>query len=116
MTDHSIPPLDIQLTPLANAMLRRHLLKCAEAGLPVTYNSLCKASVDEFRRIENTPAEAELEPLRQKFIEDEVMAAGPVVSQQLLEDDEFMGQFFCDRIVSFAVIHYLTTVLKEAGQ
>ena len=113
MAEQNIEPLDVQLTPLATAMLRRHLLMCAKAGLPITGDSLCKAAVREAGRLYANPsAEAEVERLRHRYIEEEVMAAGPVVSQQLLEDDEFQQQFLCDRIVSFAVIHFLNNIIK----
>ena len=112
MADRDTSPLDVQLTPEATAMLRRHLLKCAEAGLPVTANSLCRASMQEAMRIEGTPAGAAREHRWKKYFRGQIRAAGPVVSKQNLQYDEIHDQFLSNRIASFAVIQYLTTVIN----
>ena len=111
MAEHNIEPLDCELTPVATEMVRRHLLKCAEAGLPITSESLIQTAINERRRIEGTPAEAAYEERWQGYIEAQTtthLERGDLD----LENDAARRQFVQTQTVSFAVIHYLATVIK----
>ena len=113
MTDHNIEPLDVQLTPVATTMLRRHLLKCAAAGLHASGDSFSKAAIDEWRRLEGTPAGTVLERQWEMYLEAQSethIQRGEVE----LEDDKAMNQFIANQFCSFALIHYLAHVIKGA--
>jgi hypothetical protein len=113
MTDHNIERPDIALTPEATKMLRRHLLKCAEAGVPIPGESICQAAINERGRINGTPAEITYENRWKEYIENQIDTS--LESGELdLDHDASRRQFIQTQTVSFAVMHYLANVIKGA--
>lgn len=112
MADHNIEPLDIQLSPAATVMLRRHLLKCAEAGLPVTADSLCEEAIAEWMRVDDTPAGVGLRRRFKRHFDSEFIAHVESGDIEIAEDDEAFNRFLFDQTGSYAVIHYLSHVIK----
>lgn len=114
MTDlHDLDPLNVSLSSVATTMLQRHLLKCAEAGLPVTAHSLASTAVQEMMSLDNTAAGPDLARKRQTYIESQVRSW--VAVKGGFESKEALNRFRESQFASFCVIHYLSTVIKGAG-